>query len=113
MTPARDQETTMTTTNEHDQDDALAELLAVIRRCPWCSRYLCTVCGQPVPKRDKARWTDTRRIVCLRSCDRRGREAHAILFPDCPDKWHDVEDHSGLICTTGGLRRMISEGGLT
>ena len=95
---------------DDNHGDPLAELLAITRRCPWCSRYLCAVCFEPIPKRAKARWTvDTHRIACLRCCDRRGRQAHAVLFPDCPERWHDVEDHSGILCTTGGLRRVIAE----
>lgn len=78
------------------------------QRCPWCCRYVCAACGRAIPKARKARWMMSRRIVGCLACN--GQEAHARIYPDCPETWHDVHDHSGVYATYGGLRRLISEG---
>lgn len=40
------------------------------------------------------------RVVCGRCT---GRDAHAGLFPGCPERWHDVGDHPGCVGTRPGI----------
>jgi hypothetical protein len=110
MTATMDQITPSAPPSDADPHAELAELLAVIRRCPFCRRYVCKVCGRAIGKRAKALLTASNFIVCMTCMNHREMEAHRVCYPDCPWMCHDIYDHGGTYCTQGGLRRLIAEG---
>lgn len=61
----------------------------------------CTGCGRRIGKTaTHYLLEDGARVVCVRCLT---RAAHARLFADCPDKWHDLLDHAGCHGSRAGI----------
>lgn len=60
--------------------------------------FVCVHCSRTIPARRGHNVTDTGHVLCGRCIfDRR---LHDQLFPDCPDRWHDMFDHLRFVAGT-------------
>ncbi len=60
----------------------------------------CANCGRRIGKTATHYLTEGNQVACSRCLT---RPAHASLFPDCPEAWHDTLDHSGSSGTRAGI----------
>jgi DNA-directed RNA polymerase subunit RPC12/RpoP len=64
----------------------------------------CARCGRTIGKAATHYRTEDNRITCSRCLT---KAAHASLFPDCPERWHDVLDHPGSSGTRAGIAHVL------
>lgn len=67
----------------------------------------CAVCGRVITKGKGHYLTEDDKVVCgrlLRGQDRCvGKAGHTVLYPACPERWHDVLDHLQCVGTRAGI----------
>jgi hypothetical protein len=70
------------------------------------TRYNCTACGRRIAKRASVPLCGDDLTICCSRC-LGGHEAHAAIYPDCPEAWHDVYDHGTRLCTHAAARHLL------
>jgi hypothetical protein len=64
----------------------------------------CALCGRRIGKTAGHYVLDDNRVICSRDVT---KSAHAKLYPDCPERWHDVLDHKGANGTRAGIAAYL------
>jgi hypothetical protein len=64
----------------------------------------CVNCKRQISKSRTHYLIEGDRVACGRCL---GRDAHAGLFPACPERWHDVLDHPGSSGTRAGVAARL------
>jgi hypothetical protein len=80
-------------------------------RHPWgdgpAPAWHCRLCGHHIGRRRWHHVVRGRYVLCGR-CDLHPA-SHRRLYPDCPDRWHDLGDHPLNLATRGGAWRLLLE----
>ena len=64
----------------------------------------CIYCRRQIGKAATHYLLEDGRVVCSRCLT---KPAHAALFPDCPQRWHDALDHSRSCGTRAGIAHVL------
>jgi len=66
----------------------------------------CEACGRTIGKRAGHNATADLRIICTKCLWK--RHLHSEWFPDCPERWHDMQDHAKYVAgTRAGLAAAL------
>lgn len=58
----------------------------------------CSACGRTIGKRAGHSITEDNRVICTRCLG--DKRLHGVFWPECPDTWHDMYDHTPSVCGT-------------
>jgi hypothetical protein len=64
----------------------------------------CSGCRRRIGKTATHYLLDTGQIVSVRCLT---RKVHAVLYPDCPRRWHDLLDHTTAHGTRAGIAHVL------
>lgn len=72
--------------------------------------FTCAQCGRVIGRGRTHVYVNALDAVwCLRcfSPHAGSREVHARVYPDCPERWHDMYDHPTVSGTRAGIACML------
>jgi hypothetical protein len=69
----------------------------------------CAMCKRRITRSCFLTATDV--VVCARCHHKDRHAAHAVAYPDCDKKWHDLYDHEFIWCKPKELELIVHAGG--